>query len=132
MSTIEQIEERVARVERTQSDHELLIKRIADTQEMLAPLVAQHDRTQAMHKDAILLHQKIMAALGEIQEEQGARQAEHEARMAEHEVRMQKLDEGLEETRRFNRQTRRLYVLIARKANWLDEDEIAEWENDDD
>jgi hypothetical protein len=45
---------------------------------------------------------------------------------------MAELQEGLQETRRFNRQTLRLYLLIARKANWLDEDDIREWENDND
>jgi hypothetical protein len=58
--------------------------------------------------------------------------ANHEKRMGVNEGRMAKLEEGLEEMRRFNRQTRRLFVLIARKADWLDDDEITQWENDND
>ena len=41
------------------------------------------------------------------------------------------LQRNLESMNRFNVQTRRLWILIARKANWLDEDDLSKWEQED-
>ena len=40
--------------------------------------------------------------------------------MQHEELRLQR--EELQETKRFNQQTRKLWVIIARKMDWLDED----------
>ena len=37
----------------------------------------------------------------------------------------------LESIRRFDRQTRKLWMMIARKVDWLDEDDIDRWESED-
>ena len=41
------------------------------------------------------------------------------------------MQRNLESMNRFNIQTRRLWILIARKANWLDEDDLSKWEQED-
>ena len=160
MSTIKQIEERVARVEQNHSGHELIIKQLSETQIKLTEMISTHERSRTVTNDRLTVHQEMLQRLNAIlanhddmiarqdamlanHDDMIARQdamlanhddviARQNAILASHDERMAKLEAGLEETRRFNRQTRRLYVLIARKANWLDEDDIAEWENDND
>ena len=41
-------------------------------------------------------------------------------------------EKRLESMDRFNRQTRRLWVMIARKVDWLDEEDIDSWEAEED
>jgi hypothetical protein len=41
------------------------------------------------------------------------------------------MQQNLDGMNRFNIRTRRLWILIARKANWLDEDDISQWEQED-
>ena len=42
------------------------------------------------------------------------------------------MEKRLESMDRFNRQTRRLWVMIARKVDWLDEEDIDSWEAEED
>ena len=132
MSTIKQIEERVATLEKGQESAASNIAILAKTQIDLKDMGARLDRSIANHAERMAILQDVMVRLGEIALDNKQMLRNHQAILASHDEKMSKLEAGLEETRRFNRQTRRLYVLIARKANWLDEDDIAEWENDND
>ena len=125
MSTIKQIEERVATLEKGQESAASNIAILAKTQIDLKDMGARLDRSIANHAERMARLQDVMVTLGEIVSDNKQMLRNHEAILA-------RQDEKLEEMRRFNRQTRRLYILIARKANWLDEDDIAEWENDND
>ena len=48
------------------------------------------------------------------------------------EKRAEAVEQGLESVRRFDRQTRRLWVMMARKMDWLDDDEIDRWVSEND
>ena len=48
------------------------------------------------------------------------------------EKRLESVEQSLESVRRFDRQTRRLWVMIARKVDWLDEEDIDSWEAEED
>ena len=41
------------------------------------------------------------------------------------------MEQNLEELVRFNRQTRRLWIIVARKSNLLDDDDIKKWLEED-
>ena len=47
------------------------------------------------------------------------------------EKRAEAVEQNLESVRRFDRQTRKLWIMIARKVDWLDEDDIDRWETED-
>ena len=118
MSTLDQIGERVTKVEKLQESHPATLDILANNQIELVKISARLDKS-------IENHERILTDMAKIITRLDRSHAEHEKKMAE-------LQEGLQEMRRFNRQTLRLYLLIARKANWLDEDDIREWENDND
>ncbi len=44
------------------------------------------------------------------------------------EKRAEATEQSLESVKRFDRQTRKLWIMIARKVDWLDEDDIDQWE----
>ena len=153
MSTLKQVEERVANVETVQDTHSQTLDILANShielvrmtarldkslenQEKLlldlARITARHDNSLIDHERILGNHEEILANHERMLANQDRVLANHERVIANHEVSMAELKEGLEETRRFNRQTLRLYVMIARKANWLDEDDIREWENGND
>lgn len=132
MSTIKQIEERVATLEKGQESAASNIAILAKTQIDLKDMGARLDRSIANHAERMAILQDVMVRLSEIALDNKQMLRNHEAILTRQDERLARQDEKLEEMRRFNRQTRRLYVLIARKANWLDEDDIAEWENDND
>ena len=48
---------------------------------------------------------------------------------AQHQERMDRMDRQLESTQRFNQGTRKLWIAIAKKMDWLDE---ADWPEDED
>lgn len=123
MSTLDQIGERVTKVEKLQESHSATLDILANNQIELVKITARLDKSIGNHEKILTDMAKIIARLDRSH-------AEHEVRMASHEGKMAELEEGLQEMRRFNRQTLRLYLLIARKANWLDEDDITQWEND--
>ena len=146
MSTIKQIEERVATLEKGQESAASNIAILAKTQLDLKDMGARLDRSIANHAERMAILQDLLVSLNQAVSDnkqmlRGHQQmlrdhqqmfGDHEQMLRNHEAILARQDEKLEEMRRFNRQTRRLYVLIARKANWLDEDDIAEWENDND
>ena len=41
------------------------------------------------------------------------------------------MEQNIEELVRFNRQTRRLWIIVARKSNLLDDDDIKKWLEED-
>ena len=47
------------------------------------------------------------------------------------EKRAEATEQSLESVKRFDRQTRKLWIMIARKVDWLDEDDIDRWETED-
>ena len=59
------------------------------------------------------------------------RAAAMEKRAAAMEKRAEATEQSLESVKRFDRQTRKLWIMIARKADWLDEDDINRWETED-
>ena len=59
------------------------------------------------------------------------RAAAMEKRAAAMEKRAEATEQSLESVRRFDRQTRKLWIMIARKVDWLDEDDINRWETED-
>ena len=59
------------------------------------------------------------------------RAAAMEKRAAAMEKRAEAMEQNLESVRRFDRQTRKLWIMIARKVDWLDEDDINRWETED-
>ncbi len=125
MSTLEQVEERVANMETVQDTHSQTLDILANSHIELVRMTAGLDKS-------LKNQEKLLVELARIAARHDESLIDHKRMLANHEVRMAELKEGLEETRRFNRQTLRLYVMIARKANWLDEDDIREWENGDD
>ena len=62
------------------------------------------------------------------QQEQLNQQQQH-INLVQHQI--DRMQRNLESMNRFNIQTRRLWILIARKANWLDEDDLSKWEQED-
>ena len=54
-----------------------------------------------------------------------------EKRAAAMEKRAEATEQSLESVKRFDRQTRKLWIMIARKVDWLDEDDIDRWETED-
>ena len=58
--------------------------------------------------------------------------ASSEKRAEDMEKRAQAAEQSLESVKRFDRQTRRLWVMIARKVDWLDEEDIDRWEAEED
>lgn len=139
MSTLEQVEERVAQVEVKQDIDSTNINILTNNHIELVRIAARLDKSLANHEKTLANHERILTELAQITARLERSHAEHEARMtsderiiANHEVRMTELKDGLEEARRFNRQALRLYVMVARKANWLDDDDIREWENGND
>ena len=54
-----------------------------------------------------------------------------EKRAAAMEKRAGATEQSLESVKRFDRQTRKLWIMIARKVDWLDEDDIDRWETED-
>jgi hypothetical protein len=132
MSTLDQIGERVTKVEKLQESHSATLDILANNQIELVKITARLDKSIGNHEKILTDMAKIIARLDRSHAEHEVRMAVHEDWMANHEKKMAEVGEGLQEMRRFNRQTLRLYLLIARKANWLDEDDIREWENDND
>ena len=59
------------------------------------------------------------------------RAAAMEKRAAAMEKRAEATEQSLESVKRFDRQTRKLWIMIARKVDWLDEDDINRWETED-
>ena len=59
------------------------------------------------------------------------RAAAMEKRAAAMEKRAEATEQSLESVKRFDRQTRKLWIMIARKVDWLDEDDIDRWETED-
>ncbi len=51
---------------------------------------------------------------------------QHQERMDRFEEQMQQFQEHMKSMDRFNRQTRRLWIKIAQKVDWLDEDDWPE------
>ena len=139
MTTLKQVEERVTNVEHRQETHSATLDILIKTQIELKDMGARLDRSLANHAERMARLHDVMVRLGEMATDHEGILKNHERILKNHEVilarqdeRLRRQEEGLEEMRRFNRQTRRLYILIARKANLLDDDGIAEWENDED
>lgn len=104
------LEERLGRVETAVTSHDEILA-------MLANLQVQLSARQDEHADRMDDHAERMQRLEEIL-------ARQEALLAQHDERMQRLDEQLVEIRRDSRRTQRLWVRLAQRYGWLEDEDL--------
>ena len=86
-------------------------------------MAEQQRRTAAMERRAAAMERRADAM--------EKRTDAMEKRADAMEKRAEAVEQNLESVRRFDRQTRKLWIMIARKVDWLDEDDIDRWETED-
>ena len=106
--TTESLEERIQRLEATSRSHDV----------MLDMLISIGERQQVMldNQQVMLDNQQVML------DNQQATSGRQDAMLERQQAMLERQDAVLEEVRRDARQTHRLWVRLAQRYGWLDED----------
>ena len=103
------IEERVAQLEGTSRTHEMMLNVLISIGERQQEMLERQQETQGRHQ-----------ALQERQQETLDR---HQALLERHQALLERQQELLAEVRRDAQQTQRLWVRLAQRYGWLDEND---------
>ena len=98
--------------------------------DLLTGLLQKNDERQGQQDDLIAQnrahqadHAERMAGMEALLAKQDSHLAKLDESLAKQDSHLAKLDESIEEIRRDGHKTRRLIILIAKKARWLDDED---------
>ncbi len=103
------IEERVAQLEGTSRTHEMMLNVLISIGERQQEMLERHQETQERHQETQERHQAL--------------QERQQALLERQQETLDRQEELLAEVRRDAQQTQRLWVRLAQRYGWLDEND---------
>ena len=111
------IEERIQQLESTSRTHDAMLNLLITISERQQGTLERQQETSERQQEILERHQETLERQQEILER-------HQETLERHQETLERQQEILEEVRRDARQTQRLWVRLAQRHGWLEDDDL--------